>query len=148
MAKILIVEDEPIVAQEMALTLADAGHQVIGIANDGATAVRHALAANPELVLMDIQLANNSDGIETAKLMQAQASVPVVFVSANLDPNTRQRAAAANPVGYLVKPYSPDQLLKTVTAVEEAARGRQRNDKRIDRVNAGHCHDSIHTDRR
>jgi DNA-binding NarL/FixJ family response regulator len=107
MANILIVEDEPIVAQEMALTLSDAGHQIIGIANDGPTAVKHALATNPELVLMDINLANNSDGVETAKLMQSQASVPVVFVSANLDPNTRQRAAAANPVGYLVKPYCP-----------------------------------------
>lgn len=128
MVKILIVEDEPIVAQEMALTLADAGHQVVGIANDEATAVKHAAAANPELVLMDIKLANNSDGIETAKLMRTHSPVPVVFVSANLDRNTRQRAMAASPVGYLVKPYSPDQLLKTITAAEQAAQG-QRNAK-------------------
>ena len=147
MATILIVEDEPIVAQEMALTLADAGHQVVGIANDEATAVRHAAAAVPELVLMDIKLANNSDGIETAKLMRARAPIPVVFVSAYLDRNTRQRAAAANPVGYLVKPNSPDQLLKTITAAEQAAQG-QRSAKRIARVNAEHCHDSIHPDRR
>ena len=99
MAKILIVEDEPIVAQEMALTLADAGHQVVGIANDEATAVKHAAAANPELVLMDIRLANNSDGIETAMLMRAHSPVPVVFVSANLDCNTRQRAAAVKNAG-------------------------------------------------
>ena len=123
MTKILIVEDEPIVAQGMALVLADAGHQVVGIASDKATALKHAAAADPELVLMDIKLANNSDGIEAAKMMRARAPVSVVFVSANLDRNTRQRAAAANPVGYLVKPYSPDQLLNTITAAEQAAQG-------------------------
>ena len=116
MTKILIVEDEPIVAHGLAVVLADAGHQVVGIASDEATAVKHAAAADPELVLMDIKLANNSDGIETAQLMRARAAVAVVFVSAYLDHSTRQRAATVHLVGYLLKPYSPDQLLKTLAA--------------------------------
>ena len=98
---------------------------MVGIASDEATALKHAAAANPELVLMDIKLANNSDGIEAAKLMRAHSPVPVVFVSANLDRNTRQRASVAHPVGYLAKPYSPNQLLKTITAAEQAVQGRR-----------------------
>ena len=120
MTKILIVEDESIVAEEMALALTDAGHQVVGIARDEATAVKRAASTRPELILMDIKLANNSDGIETAKRMRARAPIPVVFVSANLDCNTRQRAASVSPVGYLMKPYSPRQLIQIVTAAEQA----------------------------
>ena len=126
MTKILIVEDEPIVAEGMAMVLADAGHQVVGIASDEATAIKRAASVRPDLVLMDIKLANDNDGIETAKRMRARAPVPVVFVSACLDPNTRQRAAAVRPVGYLVKPYSPGQLIQTVTAAEQAMRSQHR----------------------
>jgi DNA-binding NarL/FixJ family response regulator len=120
MAKILIVEDEQIVAHEMEMALADAGHEVVGIASDEASAVRQAASGNPELVLMDIKLANNSDGIETAKLMRTRTPVAVIFVSAYLDRGTRQRAALLNPVGYLLKPYSRNQLLHTITAAEAA----------------------------
>jgi CheY-like chemotaxis protein len=124
MTKILIVEDEPIVAEVMAMVLADAGHQVVGIASDETTAIKHAASVHPELVLMDIKLANDGDGIETAKRMRARAPIPVVFVSAYLDSNTRRRAATVSPVGYLVKPYSPHELIQTVTAAERAVRRR------------------------
>jgi DNA-binding NarL/FixJ family response regulator len=96
---------------------------VVGIARDEASAVRQAAAGNPDLVLMDIRLANSSDGIETAKLMRTRAPVAVIFLSANLDGGTRQRAAALNPLGYLVKPYSRNQLLETITVAQAAVEG-------------------------
>ena len=122
MSKILIVEDEPIVAQGMSMVLANAGHKIVGIASDEASAVKHAASGRPDLVLMDIQLANKSDGIETARRLQESGPLTVVFVSAFFDRSTQQRAASVNPAGYLVKPYSPDKLLETVTKAERGGR--------------------------
>ena len=117
MTKILIVEDEPIVAEAMSMVLAGAGHQIVGIAADADSAIWRAAAAQPDLVLMDIKLANNGDGIEAARRLQADRPVPVIFVSSYLDSRTRERAAVVRPVGYLVKPYSPQKLLEIVSAL-------------------------------
>lgn len=117
LTKILIVEDEAIIAEGMSVILTTAGHHVVGIATDEASAVKQAAAGRPDLVLMDVKLANGSDGIETARCLQAQGPVSLVFVSAHLDTTTRQRAAAVHPAGYLAKPYSPEKLLEAVLAV-------------------------------
>src|SRR3954447_25035116 len=106
MTKILIVENEPIVADALSQFLHYAGYQVVGIAKDEASALRQAAAGHPDLVLMDIQLAGCSDGIETARKMQAERPVNVVFVSAHQDPETRARAVAAHPAGFVAKPFS------------------------------------------
>ena len=121
--RILVVEDEPIVAELVATTLTDAGYEVIGIAADERSAVKQAKRADPELVVMDIKLANNSDGIEVARRLQYGRSVSVLFASAYLDRRTIERAATVNPVGFLGKPYSPQSLLQAVAAAEEAATG-------------------------
>jgi two-component system, response regulator PdtaR len=118
MTKILIVEDEPIVAEAVSQFLHYAGYQVVGIAKDEASALEHATTGHPDLVLMDIRLAGCSDGIETARKMQAERPVNVVFVTAHQDPETRARAAAVHPAGFVAKPFSCQQLLKAVTAVE------------------------------
>ena len=99
------------------MVLAGAGHQIVGIAADADSAIWRAAAAQPDLVLMDIKLANNSDGIEAARRLQADRPVPVIFVSSYLDSRTRERAAVVRPVGYLVKPYSPQKLLEIVSAL-------------------------------
>ena len=116
MVKILIVEDEPIVAEAVSQVLNHAGHQVVGVAKDERSALTQAAAGSPDLVLMDIRLAGASDGIETACKMQAERPVDVVFMSAHHDPNTRARAAAARPAGFVAKPFSCEELLKVVTA--------------------------------
>ena len=71
-------------------SLSHAGHQVVGVAKDEASALRHAAAEHPDLVLMDIRLAGASDGIETAQKMQAESTVRMVFMTAHPDhPKTR-----------------------------------------------------------
>lgn len=118
MTKILIVEDELIVAEAVSQFLHHAGYEVVGIAKDEASALRQAAQGDPDLVLMDIRLAGSSDGIETARKMQAERPVNLVFVTAQHDPETRARAAAAHPAGFVAKPFSCQQLLDAVTAAE------------------------------
>jgi two-component system, response regulator PdtaR len=122
MAKILIVEDETIVAEALSQFLHYAGYQVVGIAKDESSALRQAAAGHPDLVLMDIRLAGSSDGIETAREMQAERPVDVVFVTAHQDSRTRSRADSVHPAGFVAKPFSCQQLLDAVTAAEKYRR--------------------------
>jgi two-component system, response regulator PdtaR len=121
MKRILIVEDEPLIAELVSTVLSDAGYEIIGIAADETSAVRQASRVVPEFVVMDIKLANNSDGVEVARRLQCGRSIPILFTSAYLDHHTMKRAAATNPAGFLRKPYSPEALLLAVAAVEQAA---------------------------
>ena len=117
MTKILVVEDEALVAEAVCDVLRYAGHHVVGVARDEASALRQAAAGHPDLVLMDIRLAGTSDGIETAEKMQAERPVSILFLSAHHDANTRARAAAVRPAGFIVKPFSFQQILDAVSAV-------------------------------
>jgi two-component system, response regulator PdtaR len=121
MARILIVEDEPVVAMMMSMVLDLAGHHVVGIADDEASAVKQVARSRPDLALVDIKLANNSDGVETALRLKARHPVKVVFVSGHLDSHTQKRAADINPAGYVVKPYSAQRLLKIVSIASAPA---------------------------
>ena len=116
MVRILIVEDEPIVAEAMSQLLGHAGHQVVGIAIDEASALQQAEAGRPDLVLMDIRLSGPSDGIEAARKMRAERPVDVVFMTAQQDANTRARAAAVQPAGFIAKPFTCQQMLDAVSA--------------------------------
>jgi DNA-binding NarL/FixJ family response regulator len=117
MTKVLIVEDEPMVAEAMSQFLENAGHEVVGIARDEVSAVCETAAERPDLVLMDIRLAGAGDGIEAARKIRADYPVEVVFITAHYDPTTRTRAAAVQPAGFVTKPYSARQLLQAVTSV-------------------------------
>jgi 1,2-diacylglycerol 3-beta-glucosyltransferase len=118
MAKVLIVEDEVLVAEAMSHFLDHAGHNVLGIAKDAVSALSQAAAEHPDVVLMDVRLAGTSDGIATAHKMQAQQRVEVVFVTAYGDARTRARAAAVQPAGFLLKPFSSEELLNAVARAE------------------------------
>lgn len=115
MARILIVEDDLVVATRMSEILEHAGHQVLGIADDEVSAVKRVARSRPDLVLVDVKLKNDDDGIQTALHLKARYPVKVVFVSGYLDSSTQKRAAAVAPAGYVVKPYSAQQLLDVVT---------------------------------
>lgn len=116
-AKILIVEDEFLIAMECEWILADAGHEVVGIAADEQQAVSLAERTRPDLVLMDIRLARGGDGIAAAKAIRSRYGTRSVFVSAHGERETRTRGEAADPAGWLVKPYTAATLLE---AVDEA----------------------------
>jgi two-component system, response regulator PdtaR len=115
MTKVLVVEDELIVAEAIARVLDDAGYEVVGTVGNAAGALKEAARRRPDLVLMDIRLADGGDGIDTARKMKAERQVDVVFMSAHHDPKTRARAAAVHPAGFVAKPFSPKQLLSAVT---------------------------------
>jgi len=115
MLRILIVEDDRLVAESMRMLLANAGHEVVGIASDEASALDLTFSGRPELVLMDIRLSHGDDGIDTARRIQRHRLVPVVFISAHLDRDARERTAAVALVDHLPKPCSARGLLEAVS---------------------------------
>ena len=104
-ANILIVEDEAVVAADLAGKLERAGYRSVGIAADGEDAVETAKTLAPDLVLMDIRLAGPMDGIKTAERIQSTRSIPIVYLTAHSDMATLRRAAATEPFGYILKPF-------------------------------------------
>lgn len=113
-ASILIVEDEALIARDLELLLGDQGYHVVGIATTADEAVAMIRATPPDLVLLDIHLADGSDGIAVAEWLRSHASVPVIFVTAHADPKTVARAQAAGPYSFLLKPFHERQLQITV----------------------------------
>lgn len=121
--RVLIVEDEALVALDMAMILNSAGYQVMGTkpTGDSALVALNAAATDgifPDLVLMDIALRGVIDGIETTKQIKSKyPGVPVAFVTGQADPITRARAEATGPAGYLLKPFTPEQLVSFIKKV-------------------------------
>lgn len=113
-SRILIVEDESIVAADLADRLTGMGHTVVGIAATGPKAMELAVAHRPELVLMDIRLKGGIDGVELAGLLATSIEVPVIYLSAYADEATLQRAGATQPYGYLLKPVNERELRATI----------------------------------
>lgn len=112
--RILIVEDEFLIALALEDTLVAAGHAVVGIAATFDQALALAGETRPALVLMDIRLASERDGIDAAIEIQRTFGIRSLFTSANIDPDNVQRAKAASPVGWVPKPYSPEVLAEAV----------------------------------
>ncbi|MDZ8188066.1 MAG: ATP-binding protein [Nostoc sp. ChiSLP02] len=109
-ARILVVEDEVIVARTIARELSQLGYIVTGTASSGKAAIAKASETQPELVLMDIILKGEMDGIATAARIREQLDVPVIFLTAYGDDNTLERAKITQPFGYIVKPFTTKDL--------------------------------------
>src|ERR671931_1811514 len=116
-ARIMIVEDESIVAEDMKTMLEGFGYAVPAIVFSGEEAVRKALDIRPDLVLMDIVLKGTMSGMEAVERIRAQADLPVVYVTAYADENTVRRAKITEPFGYILKPFDGRELQ---TAIEIA----------------------------
>ncbi len=115
--RILVVEDESITAVEICQTLAELGYEPLGPVSSGRDAVARALELQPDLVLMDITLKGQMDGIEAAEIIRTKDICPVVFVTAHSDKLTLNRAKISAPFGYVLKPIAERDLH---TAVEMA----------------------------
>jgi len=113
-ARILIVEDEAVVALDLKMRLLRMGYAITGTAAYGTQAIDLAAADPPDLILMDINIKGKINGIETALRIIEQRSVPVVFLTAHSDQDTLSQAKAANPYGYLVKPFDEKSLQTTI----------------------------------
>lgn len=112
--RLLVVEDEQIVALDLRGALEDLGYVVVGTAGSSDDALRKAEDEHPDLVLMDIRLAGPVDGIQTAALLRARFQIPVVYLTANADDATLARALETEPCGYLAKPYNQRSLHTTI----------------------------------
>ena len=108
--RILLVEDESIVAIDIGNRLTRLGYEVTAIAASGEDAINQAQQTNPDLVLMDIKLKGDMDGIEAAAIIRARHDTPVVYLTAYADELTLQRAKITTPHGYLLKPYEEREL--------------------------------------
>ncbi len=116
---ILIVEDEAFTAMSLRLELERAGYKVCNILSTGEQAVSFAESNKPDLILMDIRLAGNIDGIEAAEQIKTSQNLPIIFMSGYDDKSSRQRAQKLNPLSYLVKPVTLGDLTDVIESVEK-----------------------------
>lgn len=113
-AKILAVEDEGLVARDIQEMLKSIGYDAPAVAYSGEEAVRKVEELHPDLVLMDIVLNGDMDGIEAAEILRARFNIPVVYLTAYADEETLQRAKISEPFGYILKPFEERILHTTI----------------------------------
>ena len=112
--RILVVEDDFLVAMQMESALTEAGFEVAGVASTGEDAIALALSERPRLAVMDVRLAGKRDGIDTAVQLFAEQGIRCIFATAHHDEHARRRAAPAGPLGWLHKPYTMASLIDLV----------------------------------
>ncbi|MFM6192032.1 MAG: response regulator [Planktothrix sp.] len=113
-ATILIVEDELIAAESIARSLRKQGYTVIARINSGEKALEQIAKKCPDLILMDIHLRGDLDGVETAKRIREQYQIPIIYITAYSDSSTIERTKETNPSGYLVKPFKSQEVIDIV----------------------------------
>lgn len=112
--KIFVVEDEMIIAANISLQLTNLGYEVTGISSRGEDALIHIQENNPDIILMDIQLKGDLDGIETAAQIQKEHEIPVIFITANADDAHFNRAITTHPAAFISKPFNIRDLQRAI----------------------------------
>ena len=113
-ARILVVEDEGLVARDIQVRLESLGYTVPAVASYGEEAVDKSVEAQPDLVLMNIKLRGDIDGVEAAGQIRDRLDIPVVYVTGYADDATLQRAKITEPFGYILKPFETRELHATI----------------------------------
>jgi len=108
--KVLVVEDEGVVALDIMQELESAGYSVVGHVTNGEDAVTQAVELRPDVILMDINIQGEIDGIAAAERIGTKVGTPIIFVTAHADEATLQRAKLTRPFGYIIKPFEPNEL--------------------------------------
>lgn len=122
--KILVVEDEMIIADNICLILEDLGYEVLEPAINYQEAIDIIEAENPDLVILDIQLAGKLDGVDLAQTVNKDYKVPFIFLTSNSDSGTLERVKSVNPHAFLVKPFKKEDLF---TSIELSIHSYQQN---------------------
>ncbi len=122
-ARVMVVEDERIVALHLRQQLVKLGYEVPEVATSGEQALRKVAAARPDLILMDIHIDGGLDGIETAARLPADDAIPVIYLTAHSEEAMLERARATRPYGYLIKPFTERELHATIQMALERQRG-------------------------
>jgi len=113
-ASIFIVEDEPIIRQDIMFCLKDAGYSIVGHAANYDDAISGIKAGNIDLVLLDVNIEGDQDGIEIGKKLSAEKKYPFIYLTSYYDSNTLNRAKATLPSAYIIKPFDEDDLLLNI----------------------------------
>jgi len=113
-ARLLIVEDDVLLASALEELLNDSGFEVVGTAGSAATALSLAGERHPQLALIDIGLVGPIDGIELAFQLREQLRIPAIFLSGLSDPETKERALWSQPLGFLRKPYRASEVFNAI----------------------------------
>ena len=116
--RVLIVEDDVIIAMHLAMLVAELGHEVCATAVSAAAAIALARTHNPDVVLMDIRLAQGSNGIDAARELHARQALRCIFLSANLDKVTRAALQPYEPIDFVGKPVLPVVLERALKKAE------------------------------
>ena len=116
-ARVLIVEDQSVIAIDLKNRLTSLGYTVLGTASRGDAALELAIAQRPDVILMDIVLKGEMDGVEAAAHIREHLSIPVIYLTAHSDEQTLRRARVTEPYGYILKPFEDREV---VTAIEMA----------------------------
>lgn len=114
--RIMIVEDEFLIAMDLEDVLTEAGFEVVGIATDTDAALALAREAPVDAAIMDVNLARGTCGIDTARRLRTELDIPSLFVSAQINDKMRTVAADARPLGFVTKPYVPEEIVAKLGA--------------------------------
>ncbi len=112
--RIMVVEDEAIIAEDLKRTIADLGYEVACTASSADEAIHNAAEMKPDLILMDIMLRGEKDGITAAHDIRKQMDTPIIFLTAYSDSALINRATMTQPYAYIIKPFQPRQLLASI----------------------------------
>jgi CheY-like chemotaxis protein len=108
--RVLLVEDDNIIAKVAEWRLKNLGYALCGRATTGAEAMEIVVRNKPDVVLMDINIKGEIDGIETAKMIKKGFNIPVIYVTSHSDGPTLERAKATQPDGFIIKPFEDNEL--------------------------------------
>lgn len=117
--KILIVEDEVIIAMRFEVFFIRRGYQVINSVTTGEEAVKIAREKKPDVVLLDINLRGLMNGIEAATLIYEELKIPIIFMTGYSDESLRKEAAKVNPLGYFMKPINMYEVISAINKLED-----------------------------
>lgn len=110
MTKVLIVEDAVIIAEDLAASVEELGYDMIGIVDNATEVFEMIEKHSPDVILLDINLGTEIDGLDIAKKLNEEHGIPFIFITAFSSKQTQDKIRALNPKGYLVKPFENEEL--------------------------------------
>ncbi len=114
MKRILIVEDEPAIAQEIAINLEQRGFEISDITHSSELALKSIFADRPDLVILDINIDGSKNGVEVAKIINEKYNIPFIYLTSFTDEDTLANASATFPYGYIVKPFKDEDIAPVI----------------------------------
>lgn len=119
--RVLIVEDDLIISLVLDRMIHQLGHELVEKVTTGEKAIEVACSKSPDMILMDIRLAGDLDGIETMEEIHKVTQIPVIYITGNNDKRNRERAQKTNHIDFLIKPVSIEQLERCFTEITQSA---------------------------